>query len=175
MESKGAVSERTPLLGGASIVSVTAPDIINRAAESPAPGISLRESVERGKASGLVNDGYREEEEPVCCGQEQLAYSILARLPAIHTYAFLAFFLYFGHTSRRRGRRQAVEGALRRAWQAKFWDPTVIPEDWHMYFRCSMADQGKVEVTRLMILVGTEAVEGKNYVDTVKECYDQSV
>ena len=91
--------------------------------------------------------------------------------------------------------------------QAEFWDPTVIPEDWHMYFRCSMADQGKVrgeegegrtslgaakgarwrelgclltgrmqvEVTRLMILVGTEAVEGKNYVDTVKECYDQSV
>ncbi|EKX31016.1 hypothetical protein GUITHDRAFT_122779 [Guillardia theta CCMP2712] len=300
MESKGAVSERTPLLGGASIVSVTAPDIINRAAESPAPGISLRESVERGKASGLVNDGYREEEEPVCCGQEQLAYSILARLPAIHTYAFLAFFLYFGHTwllIQRPDIAVAIIGiflvyAMTRFWimwfsafyglsllrkhdnrepnywqsqtrpvgapdsystidtiaeqsiakqivlcmameerdpnaavtnwmpnvlqvpaicgtrytalsiarmaemaspvtnpfpiaiyslslplakQAKFWDPTVIPEDWHMYFRCSMADQGKVEVTRLMILVGTEAVEGKNYVDTVKECYDQSV
>jgi len=414
MESKGAVSERTPLLGGASIVSVTAPDIINRAAESPAPGISLRESVERGKASGLVNDGYREEEEPVCCGQEQLAYSILARLPAIHTYAFLAFFLYFGHTWLLIQRPDIAIGfiivvlvyAMTRFWimwfsafyglsllrkhdnresnywqsqtrpvgapdfysvwhavmipsykepigklrqtidtiaeqsiakqivlcmameerdpnavlvaetlqaeyagrlggfcyaihpvtagetpgkssnenwaarcvskymvdklripersiilttcdadtffhpnyfayvthaylcdgdnryhriyqavtnwmpnvlqvpaicgtrytvmsiarvaemaspvtnpfpiaiyslslplakQAKFWDPTVIPEDWHMYFRCSMADQGKVEVTRLMILVGTEAVEGKNYVDTVKECYDQSV
>ena len=26
-----------------------------------------------------------------------------------------------------------------------------------------------------MILVGTECVEGKDYVDSIKECYDQSV
>ena len=29
--------------------------------------------------------------------------------------------------------------------------------------------------TRLMMLVGTECVEGKDYVDSLKECYDQSV
>jgi hypothetical protein len=27
------------------------------------------------------------------------------------------------------------------AKKACFWDPTVIPEDWHMYFRCQFADE----------------------------------
>lgn len=61
------------------------------------------------------------------------------------------------------------------AKKACFWDPTVIPEDWHMYFRCTYADGGQVSSTRMMMLVGTECVEGSNYVDSVKECYDQSV
>jgi len=30
------------------------------------------------------------------------------------------------------------------AKKAAFWDPTVIPEDWHMYFRCQFAEQGQV-------------------------------
>ncbi|EKX46763.1 hypothetical protein GUITHDRAFT_107536 [Guillardia theta CCMP2712] len=64
---------------------------------------------------------------------------------------------------------------LRLAERACYWDPSVIPEDWHMYFRCVFADHGKVACTRMMITVGTEAVEGKGYLDTVKECYDQSV
>jgi hypothetical protein len=33
----------------------------------------------------------------------------------------------------------------------------------------------QVSSTRLMILVGTECVEGKDYMDSIKECYDQSV
>jgi len=65
--------------------------------------------------------------------------------------------------------------SLRLAKKAAFWDPTVIPEDWHMYFRCMYADEGKVSASKLMITVGTEAVEGKDYLDTVKETYDQSV
>ena len=44
-----------------------------------------------------------------------------------------------------------------------------------MYFRCMFADQGKVSCSRLMVTVGTEAVEGSGYLDTLKECYQQSV
>jgi hypothetical protein len=44
-----------------------------------------------------------------------------------------------------------------------------------MYFRCVFADQGRVAPTRVMLVVGTEAVEGKDAFDTVKETYDQSV
>ncbi len=44
-----------------------------------------------------------------------------------------------------------------------------------MYFRCVFADQGRVAPTRVMLVVGTEAVEGKDAIDTVKETYDQSV
>lgn len=29
------------------------------------------------------------------------------------------------------------------ATKAAYWDPSVIPEDWHMYFRCVFADQGR--------------------------------
>jgi hypothetical protein len=31
--------------------------------------------------------------------------------------------------------------SLRLAQKAQYWDPSVIPEDWHMYFRCIFADQ----------------------------------
>jgi cellulose synthase/poly-beta-1,6-N-acetylglucosamine synthase-like glycosyltransferase len=65
--------------------------------------------------------------------------------------------------------------SLRLAQKAAYWDPSVIPEDWHMYFRCVFADQGKVSCSRLMLTVGTEAVEGCGYFDTLKECYQQSV
>ena len=65
--------------------------------------------------------------------------------------------------------------SLRLAEKAAYWDPSVIPEDWHMYFRCMFADQGKVSCSRLMVTVGTEAVEGSGYLDTLKECYQQSV
>jgi cellulose synthase/poly-beta-1,6-N-acetylglucosamine synthase-like glycosyltransferase len=65
--------------------------------------------------------------------------------------------------------------SLRLAMKAAYWDPSVIPEDWHMYFRCVFADQGRVKCTRMYIAVGTEAVEGKDAVDTVKEVYNQSV
>jgi hypothetical protein len=64
---------------------------------------------------------------------------------------------------------------LRLAQQACYWDPKVIPEDWHMYFRCVYADTGRVQCTRQYMAVGTECVEGKDYLDTVNECYQQSV
>lgn len=64
---------------------------------------------------------------------------------------------------------------LKLATTAKYWDPTVIPEDWHMYFRCVFADKGRVKCTKMMITVGTEAVEGSGYWDTIVECYKQSV
>eukprot|EP00961_Rhodomonas_salina_P156716 2110350-Rhodomonas_salina.1 len=35
------------------------------------------------------------------------------------------------------------------------------------------ADGGQVSATKLMITVGTEAVVGRNYADTIKETYDQ--
>ncbi len=44
-----------------------------------------------------------------------------------------------------------------------------------MYFRCVFADKGRVSPTRVMLIVGTEAVEGKDELDTVRETYDQSV
>ena len=33
----------------------------------------------------------------ICWGYEDTMYSILARLPALHTFALVAFFTYFGH------------------------------------------------------------------------------
>jgi len=64
---------------------------------------------------------------------------------------------------------------LRLAEQACYWDPKVIPEDWHMFFRCVYSDTGRVQVTRMYINVGTECVEGKDYFDTINETYQQAV
>ena len=46
---------------------------------------------------GLVSDPDESDETPVCWGYEDTIYSVLARLPAIHTFVFVAFFCYFGH------------------------------------------------------------------------------
>lgn len=46
---------------------------------------------------------------------------------------------------------------------------------WSLYFLMCAVVQGRVQCTKMMIAVGTEAVEGKSYMDTVKECYQQSV
>ena len=58
-----------------------------------------------------------------CCGVEQTAYSMLARLPGLHTYGFLAFFVYFGHKAGKkmadtRGYFVAERGTVRRGRRA---------------------------------------------------------
>eukprot|EP00961_Rhodomonas_salina_P217867 2944135-Rhodomonas_salina.3 len=91
----GVVTERTPLLGGSTIVTITS---------APAPsntlagGQTLRTSIEEHPGGkGLLSEAQPDQADAVCCGHENTMYHVLARLPAIHTFSFLAFFLYFGH------------------------------------------------------------------------------
>ena len=39
--------------------------------------------------------------------------------------------------------------ALDLAVEARYWDPAVIPEDWHMFLRCFYATAGEIRVEPL--------------------------
>lgn len=99
--------ERVPLLGGASLVhgeSVGVVEVPNSMAETPRMGRSGaftgagRSLMEKEAATGLIDQAEETVEEVRCCGQEQNLYSILARLPAIHTVGVLSIWFFFGRT-----------------------------------------------------------------------------
>jgi hypothetical protein len=64
--------------------------------------------------------------------------------------------------------------SLRLAVRASFWDPSVIPEDWHMYLRCFYATEGDVKVMPLYLPVGCECVVDKTPWSSLAACYEQS-
>src|SRR6185437_2811240 len=39
-----------------------------------------------------------------------------------------------------------------------YWDPDVIPEDWHMFLKCFYAFQGEVDVEPIFLPTGNDAV-----------------
>jgi hypothetical protein len=59
--------------------------------------------------------------------------------------------------------------------EAAFWDPTVIPEDWHMYLRCFYATNCLLSVEPIYLPVGCECITtgDGSWADTVA-CYKQS-
>merc|ERR1711966_403534 len=85
-------------MGPAACKARMPPDGEHRGDACAGVGHTIRRSVE--SQHGLLEDaeamsGWQDNES--CCGVENHAYSLLARLPAVHTYGTLAFFVYFGH------------------------------------------------------------------------------
>lgn len=64
--------------------------------------------------------------------------------------------------------------SLQLAIRASYWDPSVIPEDWHMYLRCFYATEGSVEVEPLFLPVGCECVVEETSWGSFAACYEQS-
>lgn len=64
--------------------------------------------------------------------------------------------------------------SLRLALRATYWDPTIIPEDWHMYLRCFYAVEGDVSVVPIYVPVGCECVMDETYWTSIVACYQQS-
>lgn len=62
------------------------------------------------------------------------------------------------------------------AHEVGYWDPTVIPEDWHMFFRVNLeSSSGHVRCVPMYTVVGNLGVEGSTYLESLKGCYKQSV
>ena len=97
-----AAADRVPLLAGVSLVSPSPRNTLDSGRHGekfPGGGESIRESVEKkGGARGLLMDADDLVAEETCCGSgvETALYSILTRLPALHTFSVLGFFFYFG-------------------------------------------------------------------------------
>lgn len=60
------------------------------------------------------------------------------------------------------------------AHEAGYWDPAVIPEDWHMFLRCFYATGGVARVRPLFFPVGCECVTDASSLKTVAACYNQA-
>ncbi|MBP9817504.1 hypothetical protein KBC75_01955 [Candidatus Shapirobacteria bacterium] len=58
---------------------------------------------------------------------------------------------------------------------AGYWDPDMIPEDWHIFLQTFFASGGKSTVEPIFLPTVVDAPDGKNYFDALKNRYNQCV
>lgn len=56
-----------------------------------------------------------------------------------------------------------------------YWDEEVIPEDWHLYLKCSFALGDRVHVEPLFLPLGNDCVLTDSYTKTIRAHYAQQV
>ncbi len=54
-----------------------------------------------------------------------------------------------------------------------YWDPDVIPEDWHMFFKAFFATNGRAEVEPIFLPLSADAAESTSFFQTLKNMYEQ--
>ncbi len=54
-----------------------------------------------------------------------------------------------------------------------YWDPKVIPEDWHIFFKSYFAKKGRVEVEPIFLPLWADAAESVGFFRTMKNQYEQ--
>lgn len=54
-----------------------------------------------------------------------------------------------------------------------YWDPDMIPEDWHIFLQAFFATAGKASVEPIFLPTVVDAPGGKNYFDALKNRYNQ--
>lgn len=54
-----------------------------------------------------------------------------------------------------------------------YWDPDVIPEDWHIFFKAFFATDGKAEVEPIFLPLNADAAESTSFIKTTKNQYEQ--
>ena len=64
--------------------------------------------------------------------------------------------------------------SLRMAHEAGYWDPDIIPEDWHMFLKCYYHFGGDVEVETLYTRIHMDGVRSHSYARTFWSYFEQS-
>jgi hypothetical protein len=59
--------------------------------------------------------------------------------------------------------------------QAGYWDPDMIPEDWHIFLQAFFITSGQTSVEPIFLPTVVDAPEGKNYFHALKNRYSQCV
>jgi len=57
--------------------------------------------------------------------------------------------------------------------QVEYWDPDMIPEDWHIFLQSFFATKGEVGITPIFLPTNVDAPSGKNYFSALKNRYNQ--
>lgn len=64
--------------------------------------------------------------------------------------------------------------SLQMAHEVGYWDPDVIPEDWHMYLKCYFHLGGEVSTEPVFLPVGSDAVYAGSYWSSLAQRYSQA-
>jgi hypothetical protein len=56
-----------------------------------------------------------------------------------------------------------------------YWDPDMIPEDWHIFLQTFFATQGRVLVEPIFLPTIVDAPDGNGHIDALKNRYNQCV
>ncbi|MBI2304017.1 MAG: hypothetical protein HYU86_04640 [Chloroflexi bacterium] len=64
--------------------------------------------------------------------------------------------------------------SLRMADEVDYWDPDVIPEDWHMFLKCFFRLGAMVETEPIFLPIGSDAVQSTTYWRTLTSRYFQA-
>jgi hypothetical protein len=64
--------------------------------------------------------------------------------------------------------------SLKMADQVGYWDPDIIPEDWHMFLKCYYSLGGKVDTETLYTPIHMDGIRSKTYLRTFASYYEQS-
>ena len=59
--------------------------------------------------------------------------------------------------------------------QSGYWDPDMIPEDWHIFLQAFFATSGRAAVEPIFLPTVVDAPGGKNYFNALKNRYSQCV
>jgi hypothetical protein len=65
--------------------------------------------------------------------------------------------------------------SFRMLHEVDFWDEEVIPEDWHLYLKCSFTLGDRVHVEPIFLPLGNDCVMTDRYTKTLRAHYFQSV
>ena len=60
------------------------------------------------------------------------------------------------------------------AHEVDYWDPEVIPEDWHMFLKCFFHLQGQVDTEPIFLPIGADAVHAATYWQSLTTRYKQA-
>lgn len=63
--------------------------------------------------------------------------------------------------------------SLRMAHEVGYWDPDVIPEDWHMFLKCFYSLGGEVDTEVMFTPVYMDGIRSRSYLRTFANYFDQ--
>jgi Glycosyl transferase family group 2 len=64
--------------------------------------------------------------------------------------------------------------SLQMAHDVGFWDPDIVPEDWHMFLKCYYALGGNVDTETIYSPIYMDGIRSKTYFRTFANYYDQN-
>lgn len=105
-----------------------------------------------------------------------LFYNNFWRLPAIVRIANTFSTIWNGAVLSRKDRLVSCQNyslSLKLLDEVDYWDPTIIPEDFHLFFKAYYKKRGKIETEPIYLPVYADAAESTTFLGTIKNTFYQ--